>query len=339
MKINLTFTKHHTKIVKGIAMLLMLFDHLFWMESGKYNALIKIPMYHDIPWLIGSLGNICVSMFLFLSGYGMYITAQNQGRYTFKDAFIRIKNMWFQYAFITTLIIILDFLFGKITFDIKKIILNLLALDFSYNKYAWFMITYIIIILVFPLMNYLMAHSPWMLDCLIVIGIKGAITFLNSVINFYISVPEIAYKTLMEPFMFLPVFLIGYIIAKYDIFTKVSEKIFSGKLSKLKYLLLILATLSFMVLVPHTIFDNITAPLLCFGFAYLIYATKIQLLIEFIGNQSMNMWLIHYPIMITLLNKLVYAPRYWLLILIWIILIMIPISFGIDKFMKLIKGN
>ena len=94
-----------------------------------------------------------------------------------------------------------------------------------------------------------------------------------------------------------------------------------------------------MVLVPHTIFDNITAPLLCFGFAYLIYATKIQLLIEFIGNQSMNMWLIHYPIMITLLNKLVYAPRYWLLILIWIILIMIPISFGIDKFMKLIKGN
>ena len=46
----------------------MLYDHLYWMNHGKYTAFIKLLNVNDIPWLIGSVGNICVAMFLFLSG-------------------------------------------------------------------------------------------------------------------------------------------------------------------------------------------------------------------------------------------------------------------------------
>ena len=45
------------------------------------------------------------------------------------------------------IIIALDSAFGKIQLDIRKIVLNVVALDYSYNKFAWFMITYIVIIL------------------------------------------------------------------------------------------------------------------------------------------------------------------------------------------------
>ena len=68
-----TFTKNHTLISKGVAMILMLILHLFyWQDYEQYTALIILPNGHSIPWTIGSIGNICVSMFLFLSGYGMY---------------------------------------------------------------------------------------------------------------------------------------------------------------------------------------------------------------------------------------------------------------------------
>lgn len=67
------FTKEHTQVAKGVALLLMLYDHLYWMDYGKYTAFIKLPNVNDIPWLIGSVGNICVAMFLFLSGYGMFL--------------------------------------------------------------------------------------------------------------------------------------------------------------------------------------------------------------------------------------------------------------------------
>lgn len=140
------FTKEHTQVAKGVALLLMLFDHLYWMDYGKYTAFIKLPNVNDIPWLIGSVGKICVAMFLFLSGYGMFFSQQGRS-YSIKDSLKRIYNIWIQYAFITIIIIALDSAFGKIQLDIRKIVLSVVALDYSYNKFAWFMITYIVIIL------------------------------------------------------------------------------------------------------------------------------------------------------------------------------------------------
>nr|WP_302689385.1 hypothetical protein [uncultured Eubacterium sp.] len=87
-----------------------------------------------------------VAMFLFLSGYGMFLSQQWRS-YSIKDSLKRIYNIWIQYAFITIIIIALDSAFGKIQLDIRKIVLNVVALDYSYNKFAWFMITYIVIIL------------------------------------------------------------------------------------------------------------------------------------------------------------------------------------------------
>ena len=58
-------------------------------------------------------------------------------KYTIKDSFIRIRNIWVNYAMITVMFIIVDLLFEKIDFDFPKIILNLMVLDFSYNKFRY----------------------------------------------------------------------------------------------------------------------------------------------------------------------------------------------------------
>lgn len=74
-----SFTKEHTLIAKGLAMILMLFDHLFWLEYGQYVSVFpKLPSGQSLEWTIGSIGNICVAMFLCLSGYGMYCVVQKK---------------------------------------------------------------------------------------------------------------------------------------------------------------------------------------------------------------------------------------------------------------------
>ena len=86
------FTKKHTQIAKGIAMILMLSEHLYWMGYGQYTTLIKLPNGYDIPWMIGSIGRICVSMFLLLSGYGMHYTQKKKDKFTIKDSLISDKK-------------------------------------------------------------------------------------------------------------------------------------------------------------------------------------------------------------------------------------------------------
>lgn len=39
------YSKGHTLIAKGVAILLMLFDHLYWLDFGEYNAVINLGQY------------------------------------------------------------------------------------------------------------------------------------------------------------------------------------------------------------------------------------------------------------------------------------------------------
>ncbi len=324
-----TFTQTHTKIAKGLAMILMLFDHLFWMDNGSYISVCPkiFGGGMTLEWAIGSIGNICVAMFLMLSGYGMFCTVQKKEKYSLRDSLIRIRNIWVQYALITIVFIVLDLLFGKITWDPLKIVLNILALDYSYNAYAWFMITYIVIMFVFPLWYRFARRYGWVWQILCVCAVKIGITGIYQIISRYVQIPSIPYKVLIEPFMFLPAFLIGYICAEYHIFEIVYEKIFCRKGQKALLSVLLLGIFLFIYQFQLTLLDAVTAPIICFLVSYLFYHTMAGKVLEFIGAHSTGMWLIHYPIMILLLNRVVYFPKISVLILIWLIILLIPMCY------------
>lgn len=62
------FSKEDTAICKGIAILLMVWHHLFYLNP-------EIPLFigqmEGLPYKIGVFGKICVTIFTFLSGYGI----------------------------------------------------------------------------------------------------------------------------------------------------------------------------------------------------------------------------------------------------------------------------
>ena len=82
---ELNFTKEHTKIAKGVAILLMLTHHLFafpdriHLDQG-YISLFSIGG-NNIEFIMGVFGNICVSMYIFKWIWHIYVKSEKWQNY------------------------------------------------------------------------------------------------------------------------------------------------------------------------------------------------------------------------------------------------------------------
>ena len=69
-------TKEDAKKIKGIAIILMLMYHLFYFKDRIYGGGVISIISNSLVENIGKFGNICVPIFFFLSGYGLYINSK-----------------------------------------------------------------------------------------------------------------------------------------------------------------------------------------------------------------------------------------------------------------------
>ena len=109
------FTKEQTNNAKGVAICLMFAQHLYPHSNRLLNGNNYIPL---IPSLnlekhIGSFGNICVSMFLFLSGYGMFLGYLRSKKKIFNYSLIKLKDFYFTYWLYFLIFIPIGILFFK----------------------------------------------------------------------------------------------------------------------------------------------------------------------------------------------------------------------------------
>ena len=111
---NRLFTKENSLTVKGIAILMMLFYHLF--SSAKDNFELGVnyrPFSEDVFLMIAGFGNICVAVFVFLSAYGISKKIYDSNEITLKkaysDSFKRFLKLLFNFAFMFTCINLLWF--------------------------------------------------------------------------------------------------------------------------------------------------------------------------------------------------------------------------------------
>lgn len=100
------FTKKDTALVKGVAILMMLFHHCFESPS-RYEGfdLNFFPIGEYWTVFIASFFKICVAVFVFLSGYGITISLSKTGidsaatysKQTAKRAFSLMSGFWIIY--------------------------------------------------------------------------------------------------------------------------------------------------------------------------------------------------------------------------------------------------
>lgn len=106
------FTREDTKLIKGAAVLLMLMHHLWGfperIAGGELRTLFSVFGKSFILY-VGVFGKICMSLFFFVSGYGMYKSSQN-GEFNLLN---KLKGLYLSYWKIFVIFIPLGFLFFR----------------------------------------------------------------------------------------------------------------------------------------------------------------------------------------------------------------------------------
>ncbi len=147
-------TKYQTQIMKGVAILLMLFLHLFNQlhnveECTNFLYVDGLPLV----FILCRAANP-VSFFLILGGYGLYKVNEKGDKHRWS----RVLKLFIHYWIILLVFVTVGhFVFPeRYPGSLSKIIANVTAFHTTYNGEMWFLFPYVVLSLMAPLIFRLM---------------------------------------------------------------------------------------------------------------------------------------------------------------------------------------
>lgn len=337
------FTKLHTEIAKGLAILLMVCHHLFAFPDRLNNVYFSsiIPFSNNYLELqTGSFGKICVSMFLFLSGYGLYKSYLRNGYFKFEDSIKRIKKFLLNYWIVFILFVPIGLIWFGYNRDFNIFITNFFVLSSSYNGEWWFARLYIELLLLFPILKYLLNKNTIFYFCisLILCVLPLEIHVLFELLpQLSIIKNNLIYNDLIQMLIWQPIFVLGCLTAKCDLFKVVNTFLFRMKLNKnYMYILVISFCVTARLNIPHLLkidasyVDILITPIIILFCTNIISKLKIKNIFIILGRHSSNIWLTHTFFVYYYFQKIAFYPKISLLIVIWVCLLSIASSIIIN---------
>lgn len=318
------FDKEKSKEVKGLAILFLLVYHLFGSaEAITSMGVNHAPFSQDIFLLFAGFGNVCVSVFVFLTAYGISTGLWNQEEVSLTDAYKQACRRFFRLMWqFFALFLSVNVLWG-VFFDYNKLygmnkqgILYLLtdATGFSQffdtptmNMTWWYMkVAYILIFLV-PVLDFAVRKigSPMLL-----------IAFLLPF--------TIGFDKDVQRYFFVAVFGVCAAQGKWV------DKLLNVKIPCVAKWFLGLGLLVISVLVRQnyvvyqTYVAYIDAPIVL----VIIYLAcqvmgsipVLRKVLAFIGTHSMNIYLVHTFFYLSLWRDFIYRFQYaWLIFLVLLV--------------------
>lgn len=299
-KHNHLLSKDQSLYIKGIAIILMFVHHLFTFPNRYPQGAEIISLFGNlnIEILAGSLGKYCVPVFLFMSGYGFAVSNKSEPRYFLKKIFDVQKSVWL--VFIIYIPLDLFFNVARIKLEIKPFLLNFFSLSASYNGEWWFILPYIIMVAITPLLQ---ANKKHLLSL-----------FVISLMLHNMPANDLWGHTLFWQTSYLLGFLLGSIkfnTIKFNIYTKLGLIVISGFTIWETFKLWGMESMVFAV--PLTVYIS-----------YILYEISpnlIRKVVIEIGKNCMFMWLTHSFYCYHFAGKLIYSPKYSLFILLNLLII------------------
>lgn len=331
-----TFTKKHTQIVKGIAIILMLMHHLFAYPERlnyKYIGLLNIEQY------IGEFGKICVAMFLFLSGFGVYYSLCKTDiiKENFYKCIRKMKLIYINYWIVFLLFIPIGFLIFNVKFNWSELILNFLGVKSTYNYEWWFFRIYIILLISSPIFINKISNKKFVAFIEIFLGfILSKILMVIDVGNSYIL------DEIINLLIWTPCFYMGVYFAKFDMFNHLKQLFKKFKLdNKIVYLIISLLIICFNNHIPGgTGRDALVTPIFIICIINIFHDSKVCSLLTHLGKHSNNMWLVHSFFCYYYFQRILFLPRFSVLILLLLIVISLFTSYIINYILNiLVNGN
>jgi hypothetical protein len=309
--------KQDTDYLKGIAILLMFAHHLFAFPERILPPASYIPLiqgYH-IEELFGSFGKICVAVFLFLSGYGFAINGKTSLKYYSEKVLRFFQIYWFYFALF---IPIGFFFFPHVTFFYSTtprfdhrpslVILNALALTFSYNGEWWFVQPYLLLVISFPLTMKL-AKKPVLL-------ILASIAMFETATQMMRHGFDTPYISAVWLLLWQVPFMTGVLFALYR---KQIGKAFIFSRGKTGMIPVAVSLVFIPVIWHFYAIPGLMAATPFFLYLCLVLrriAGEREMVLSFLGSLSFPMWLTHSFFCYYYWQKIVYYPRFSILVFI-----------------------
>lgn len=354
------FTKEHTMQMKGIAIIILLFHHCFlnaqrWATVpyeklattkgwGYYPISFAPFSSHTIQYL-ASFSKICVAMFVFMTGYGMWVSYESQKKKTTMSNYIKKRMVTLMTGFLIIFVVteILAIPTGRFIevygHDFRSVVYMIIdALGLAkllgtplFCLTWWYMSLAIVLIMIFPFVHSIMGKYQWIVVVASII-VPRACGFGQST----------------DLFRYLLAYTLGMYFAQHDLLARIKEKFMEQNVAG-KLLSLIVSLIGLAVIIKCRQNAWIGWKYLDFwdGFAamYVIVNSYIYILngkwivkgLGFLGKHSMNIFLIHSFYRDVFFHEFTYSFYYAWLDYIVLMAISLVTSIVLEWFKKLIR--
>ena len=312
---QLIFDKDKTAIIKGVAILLMIFLHVF---SGSSWYEVELPMNNN-QFLLDVIGTfkICVGLFTFMVGYG-YAFAKNK---SLEYSWHHVKQLLVVY-WIVLIGLALPFALRSFFGGGNELILNMIALSSSLSWVNWFIHFYIWAMIVMPFIGRLIDRKPICYGLFSISIIFLGEVVLHELMPSYKESPWL--QALFNCLFQSPCMILGYIMSQLKLFQKINVPISKFTVLGAVVLLMIVLFLRYLIsALAGFNFDFFYAPSFIFGLLIIFTRNNksvlARLLIEF-GDKSVYMWFFH-GLFFTMSTRWFYQPFILVSDNLWIIAI------------------
>lgn len=327
-------------MIKGIAILMMLWFHLFGIS--ELEDLCAPQLYINGKALVAYIAQASypVTFFLILSGYGLTYIYKQQ-RLNVKSQAKRLMKLFIHYWLVLLIFVTIGHFINPTVYpnDAIHIIANLIGIRCTYNGETWFLFPYSIISLC----------SYWIIKYVYNLNNKKkiAVTLIIYAVAFLFSkhlgnnLPDnpVWETLLIQPVFFVQLtfyFSLGIIL--YRCLEK--ESLFKCE-NPYIYMLLLACVIVIKSMFKITIADGLYAFIFIWCFIHLPLQKNIQKVLSELGHRSMVMWMTHTFFSVYLFQDFIYGFKYPLLIFLMLVIITfvtaIPIMYISGKILKLIK--
>lgn len=347
---KLVFDKQASLVLKGIAIIMMMLHHNFRTPSLYSNYAISFyPFSESHVVTVASACKICVSIFAFITGYGLYASYSHNKISPTKWVFQRYVKTFSGYWFVWALSAIICQLIDRRTTTIlfrdgtARGLFNAL-IDFlglhnmfrtpSINGTWWYMSAAAVFILLIPLLYRFR-------DNIILIMISTV--FLMRVIR-----NDSPFTGGNSTYAFLTPFMMGFAFSHYSVFEKLSHISKQNKLTTLYKAIaeswLIIAMLIVYNKVPIDMFWEyhfclFPTLVICFCVEFVVNVKYLRNLLCFCGRHSMNIFFVHTFIRGYYLADFTYSFKHFAVVVLVLLCLSIAISMVIEQLKKLLRYN
>lgn len=345
-------SKNDSLAIKGIAILIMLFHHLYCSVDRFENFTVDFsPFSQSTVVSVSLFFKICVSIFAFITGYGLLKSVSKiefNNKNVFKWNVTRlIKTMsgfWLIYvlSFVVTMIIDrrpLEIYFGGSRIKgVLYILLDFLGLANFFDTPTlcgtwWYMSAAVIFILIIPLIYFISRKVGYIPIIVVVVALPRLL--------------NIGYPGGVNAYSFILPVILGMMFAEYNLFEKMSDIMPKNKALSYVTSFAVLGVMTVLCYLLYRVYPQnkgweynygiVPVIVICFSRYCVIRVPVIKQILQFYGKHSLTMFLTHTFIRAVYFNEFVYSFDNFMLIYAVLLVMSTVLAVVIDLFIDLIR--